>query len=158
MDLSKLSSDEFDELRNPGPEQSEFEKICEKALSRREVFKGGMKFGVAALVLSGGAAALMPKKARASRLAFDAVQANSLDTITVPRGYSWHTVVSWGDPMWSGVEEFDHETRGTGASQELAFGDNNDGMQLYQHDGRYILALNNEYSNLKIIHKSRHNQ
>ena len=155
MDLSKLSSDEFDELRNPGPEQSEFEKICEKALSRREVFKGGMKFGVAALVLSSGAAALMPKKARASRLAFDAVQANSLDTITVPRGYSWHTVVSWGDPMWSGVDEFDHATRGTGASQELAFGDNNDGMQLYQHDGRYILALNNEYSNLKIIHGNR---
>ncbi len=46
MDLSKLSSDEFDELRNPGPEQSEF---CEKAFSRRDVFKGGMKFGLAAL-------------------------------------------------------------------------------------------------------------
>ena len=57
--------------------------------------------------------------------------------------------------MWSGVEEFNHETRGTGASQELTFGDNNDGMQLYQHDGRYILALNNEYTNLKIIHGNR---
>jgi secreted PhoX family phosphatase len=101
MDLSKLSHDEFDELRNPGPEQSEFEKICEKAFSRRDVFKGGMKFGLAALALSSGAAALMPKQAKASRLAFEAVQANGLDTITVPRGYTWHTVVSWGDPMWS---------------------------------------------------------
>ncbi len=45
----------------------------------------------------------MPKKAKASRLAFDAVQANSLDTITVPRGYSWHTVVSWEIP--SGLEQ-----------------------------------------------------
>ena len=155
MDLSKLSSDEFDELRNPGPEQSEFEKICEKAFSRRDVFKGGMKFGLAALALSSGAATLMPKKAKASRLAFDAVQANSLDTITVPRGYSWHTVVSWGDPLWSGADEFDHATRGTGASQELAFGDNNDGMTLFQHDGHYLLALNNEYTNLKVIHGNR---
>ena len=155
MDLSKLSHDEFDELRNPGPEQSEFEKICEKAFSRRDVFKGGMKFGLAALALSSGAATLMPKKAKASRLAFDAVQANSLDTITVPRGYSWHTVVSWGDPLWSGADEFDHSTRGTGASQELAFGDNNDGMTLFQHDGHYLLALNNEYTNLKVIHGNR---
>ncbi|MGA1486132.1 MAG: PhoX family protein, partial [bacterium] len=155
MDLSKLSHDEFDELRNPGPEQSEFEKICEKAFSRRDVFKGGMKFGLAALALSSGAATLMPKKAKASRLAFDAVQANGLDTITVPRGYTWHTVVSWGDPMWSGVDEFDHATRGTGASQELAFGDNNDGMTLFQHDGHYLLALNNEYTNLGIIHGNR---
>ncbi len=155
MDLSKLSHDEFDELRNPGPEQSEFEKICEKAFSRRDVFKGGMKFGLAALALSSGAAALMPKQAQASRLAFEAVQANGLDTITVPRGYTWHTVVSWGDPMWSGVDEFDHATRGTGASQELAFGDNNDGMTLFQHDGHYLLALNNEYTNLGIIHGNR---
>ena len=114
-----------------------------------------VKFGLAALALSSGAATLMPNKAKASRFAFDAVQANTFDTITVPRGYSWHTVVSWGDPMWSGVDEFDHKTRGTGASQELAFGDNNDGMKLFQHEGHYILAVNNEYTNLDIIHGNR---
>ena len=148
----KNESSKFDVQKT---QNSDFERICDKAFSRRSLIGGGLKFGLASMVLSSGASTILPKQAKASRLAFDAVQANSLDTITVPRGYSWHTVVSWGDPLWSGVEEFDHESRGTGSSQELAFGDNTDGMELFHHDGHYLLAINNEYSNLKIIHGNR---
>ena len=71
--------------------------------------------------------------------------------MTVPRGYRWH-VRQWGDPLWSDGAELDPETRGTGASQERAFGDNNDGMALFTHRGRNVLAVNNEYVNRKIIY------
>ena len=54
--------------------------------------------------------------------------------------------------MWTRGPAFDHATRGTGASQELAFGDNNDGMALFSIGGRNVLAVNNEYTNVGIIH------
>ena len=73
-----------------------------------------------------------------SRFGFESVAANVLDTVTVPKGYGWHVVARWGDPMWSRGTEFDQKTRGTGASQELAFGDNNDGMALFNHLGRNV--------------------
>jgi len=50
---------------------------------------------------------------------------------------------------------FDDSTRGTGASQELAVGDNNDGMAMFAHEGRTILAVNNEYVNIGVIHGNR---
>ena len=55
--------------------------------------------------------------------------------------------------MWSNGVAFDHMTRGTGESQELSFGDNNDGMSLYNdEEGRSVLAVNNEYTNLNIMY------
>jgi len=90
-------------------------------------------------------------------LAFKPVKANGLDTVTVPEGYKWHVAASWGDPLWSKGQAFDHVTRGTGASQELAMGDNNDGMALFTHEGRNILAVNNEYVNRNIIYGNREN-
>lgn len=156
METQKISFDEFDEQRNPKPAQCDFDRVVETAMSRRQVLGGGLKLGLAALILSSGATTLLPTKAQAnSRLAFEAVRANTLDTISVPPGYSWYTVVSWGDPLWSGVPEFDHQSRGTAASQELSFGDNNDGMTLFEHDGRHLLAVNNEYVNLDIINGNR---
>lgn len=103
-----------------------------------------------------GASARTPASARAAaRLGFEAVAANTLDTVTVPPGYSWHPVARWGDALWSGSMAFDQATRGTGESQELAFGDNNDGMSLFAQGGRYVLAVNNEYTNLGIIYGNR---
>ena len=50
---------------------------------------------------------------------------------------------------------FDPVTRGTGASQELAVGDNNDGMGLFVIDGRSVMVVNNEYVNAGIIYANR---
>ena len=47
---------------------------------------------------------------------------------------------------------FDPRTRGTGESQERAFGDNNDGMSLFAERGRNVLVVNNEYVNRSIIY------
>ena len=78
-----------------------------------------------------------------------------MDTVTVPNNYSWHIVAKWGEPLWSDGAAFDQETRGTGASQERAFGDNTDGMALFEDNGRYVFAINNEYTNRKIIYGNR---
>ena len=147
-----VSFDEFDEMNNPRSGPTDFDRLAENAMSRREFLGGMIAFGASAFVM--GAAGLGPPAARAAppRIGFEPVAANILDTVTVPRGYSWHVVARWSDPMWSDSMPFDQATRGSGASQERAFGDNNDGMSLFDAGGRSVLAVNNEYVNRRIIY------
>jgi len=146
-----LTFEEMDEINNPRTEPTDFERLSANALSRRAFIGNSVAFGLGAFVL--GAAG--PGHAATSRLGFKAVAANALDTITVPEGYGWHIVTRWGEPMWSDAADFDPETRGTGASQERAFGDNNDGMALFVDGDRHILAVNNEYTNRSIMYDNR---
>ena len=149
-----VSFDAFDEIDNPRVNECEFDEIVDRAMSRRGFLGSTLVMGTAAFVM--GTTALTPSTARAaSRFGFDAVAANTLDTITVPEGYSWHMVAKWGEPLWSNAVDFDQTTRGDGASQERSFGDNNDGMALFHHEGRNILAVNNEYTNRDIIYGNR---
>ncbi|MDF1721437.1 MAG: PhoX family phosphatase [Minwuia sp.] len=154
-----ISFDDFDEINSPRPTATDFDAVVDRALSRRRFLGGGIAFGASAFVM--GTTALTPARTSAdasaagSRLGFDAVAANGLDTITVPDGFSWHVVARWGDPMFPDAAAFDQASRGTGASQERAFGDNNDGMAMFAHQGRTILAVNNEYTNRAIIHGNR---
>jgi uncharacterized protein len=154
-----LSFDELDELVRPAPEVVEFEEVAHKMVSRRGFLSGGAAVGASAFVM--GSTTLAAGKAFAaadsaeSRLAFSMVKANTLDTITVPEGYKWEVVASWGDPLFSNAPAFDPATGGTGASQELAFGDHNDGMAFFSKDGKQILAINNEYTNEKTLHANR---
>ena len=93
-----ISFDEFDEIRNPGPESTDFERISEIALSHRQVLGGGFKWGLAALALSTAGNSIFGGRLKAdtSRMAFEGISANTFDTITVPNGYSWYPVISWG--------------------------------------------------------------
>ena len=138
----------------PRPEQTEFDAIVQRSISRRGFLRGTAEAGLGAFVIGAGAA--LPHGADAAgRLQFEPVAANTLDTVTVPNGFSWHTLVSWGDPLWSEGAAFDHATRGTGASQALAVGDNNDGMELYAVNGDTVIAVNNEYVNRLLIYGNR---
>ena len=78
-----ISFDDWDELDKPGPEVTGFEQIVESAISRR----GFLRSGAAAtcLVCAGTSENLLaPSPAHASsRLTFDAVPANTLDTVTL---------------------------------------------------------------------------
>ncbi len=154
-DHHDLSFDEFDERRNPGPDVTGFDEVVDRAISRRGLLRSGMAFGAAALITGTNASLFAGRAEAASRMAFQAVPANTLDTVTVPKGYNWHTVVKWGEPLWSHGVEFDQATRGTGISQETAFGDNNDGMSLFTSGNRHVLAVNNEYTNRSIIYGNR---
>ncbi|MCY4450873.1 MAG: PhoX family phosphatase [Immundisolibacterales bacterium] len=151
--VNELSCEEFDEIHHPRPMETDFGRLVEREISRRGFLGAGIAFGASAFVV--GAGGLRPSTARAAGhgFGFEAIPANTLDTVTVPSGYNWHVVAKWGEPMWSNGAEFDHMTRGTGESQELSFGDNNDGMSLYNDgEGRSVLAVNNEYTNLKIMY------
>ena len=63
--------------------------------------------------------------------------------------------MSWGDPLWTASQQLDEQTGGTASSQEMAVGDNNDGMYLFTHQGRSILAFNNEYANRPTLFGNR---
>ena len=147
--------DDFDAFHFPRPEETDFAALAAREISRRGFMGGAAAAGAAAFVAATAPASAAAKPAAASaksgRFGFEPVAANTLDTVTVPEGYSWHVVARWGDPLWSRGAEFDHATRGTGESQELAFGDNTDGMELFAAEGRSILAVNNEYVNYKLF-------
>lgn len=136
---------------------TDFEQIAEKLISRRDFLKTGIGFGLGSFVIgaTGMNLTACSDNTSTSKFAFTAVAANGEDTVTVPNEYDWQIVASWGDPLWSQGEDFDEASRGTGATQELAFGDNNDGMSLFQDGERYVLAVNNEYVNRSIIHGNR---
>lgn len=148
-DEQTLTFDEYDEVINPRPEECEFDRIVERALSRRGFLGGVLAMGSFAAV--GGS--ILPSSARAAadRFAFDAIPVSTADAVTVPAGYKAEVMVRWGDPLWSDVPEFDHATRGTAASQERAFGDNTDGQDVFFHDGHVLLVVNNEYTNRDIL-------
>lgn len=136
------------DIREAAPD---FRKLAESALSRRAFLDGGLSLSVAIFFAAPAAVSPSPAAANSGRLGFRPVAANTLDTVTVPEGYSWHIVARWGDPLWSNSPPFDHASHGTGASQERAFGDNVDGMALFADGDRSILAVNNEYVTLAIF-------
>lgn len=152
-DDHNLSFDDFDEAVNPRPEECDFDRVVEQALSRRG-FLGGV-LAVGGFASLGGAVLPTGAKAAADRFAFEAISASTADTIAVPAGYKSEVVIRWADPMWSDSTEFDQSTRGTAASQSRTFGDNTDGMHVFMHEGRTLLTINNEYTNRKIIWGNR---
>ena len=149
-----LSFDDFDEINSPRPEENDFDAIVEAAISRRGFLGGTLALSSVAFLTS-----ILPSSSAhaktSSRFSFEAVKTNTLDTVTVPKGYNWHTVMKWGDPLWSKGSEFDHKTKGTPESQSLAMGDNNDGMAIFEIEGKTVLAVNNEYLNIRIMYDNK---
>ena len=157
--IHNLSIDEYDEINNPPPEVVDFDNILKKAMSRRSFMKNSAMFGASAFVIGSGLNILSPTDAEAAfsgLIDFKTIKADTKDDITVPEGYNWEILAKWGDPLFTKGKWFDHYSRGTGESQELAFGDNNDGMDtFYTKDGKTIIAVNNEYVNRSIIYDNR---
>ncbi|MDJ0613866.1 MAG: PhoX family phosphatase, partial [Rhizobiaceae bacterium] len=153
-DFHDLSFDEFDEIGNPRPEYSEFDDVVERAISRRGFMQGTLSVGAAAFVTGVAGQGVTIAKA-AGRFGFKPVAASTADTIVVPEGYKWEIAAKWGDELFEDSVPFNEETRGDAASQEKAFGDNNDGMSLFTKDGKNILVVNNEYVNRSIIFGNR---
>ena len=125
-------------------------------MSRRTFLRGSASLGATVVVpnpASVSNAAI--QKPTFHTFSFEPVPANTKDTVSLPNDFSWHVIIRWGDPLWSSGTEFDPNTRGTASSQEFAFGDNNDGMELFTKGDRNILTVNNEYTNLPIIYGNR---
>ena len=148
-----LSFDEWDD-RN-APERAAPTEM-DGILSRRYFLKGMAALGATAFVMTAGA---LPRSALAAAVrtapAFTPIPMSTADTITLPEGYVHHVVMRWGDPLSASGPAFDHSTRGTAASQAVTVGDNNDGMDIFEVEGRTILVVNNEYTNRELIFGNR---
>ena len=136
---------------------TEFYHISKAAITRRQCVVSGIAMSATAFLLGSTtlSSAIAMAPSNSNFLKFKSVPANTSDDVSVPEGFNWHVVASWGDPLWSKGESFNHQTRGTAESQALAFGDNNDGMEFFTRDGRNILAVNHEYTNLSIMYGNR---
>ena len=143
-----LDFDAFDEINYPRPEECDFDRVVESAISRRG-FLGVIAMGTASF-LAGTTVMSNRAEAYADRFGFVQVAANGKDDITVPPGFTASPVVNWGDPLWSDSPEFDLSVRGTAEQQAKAFGDNNDGMSVVCIGDRTVLVINQEYVNRDI--------
>ncbi|NKX50960.1 DUF839 domain-containing protein, partial [Arthrobacter deserti] len=144
-----------------------FRDIASAGFSRRSMLGAGGA-GVLALMFGGSAAAqagagtaggLAPAvkaQANKSKLKFAGIDAvaNTVDDVTVPRGYTWEPVIRWGDPLFADSAEFDPEDQ-TPESQAGQFGYNNDYLDIIEIPGskgkRAVLFANHEYTNEGIM-------
>lgn len=119
-------------------------------ISSRRALLGGMA-GLPLLNL--GACATVLGEPAPEALSFAGVAATNADTITLPPGYAWRSLIAWGDPLFQGMPPFD-PTAQSRADQELRFGQNNDMIALFaanyafppQRDPRLMLmCVNQEY-------------
>ena len=120
-------------------------------VSRRRFLSGSLAVGISSFVTS-TSGSVSKKTQPQNVISFTPIESNSYDTVTVPIGFEWSVVASWGDPIWTRAPSFNSKTRGTGESQELSIGDNIDGMEFFEIEGRSILVVNNEYCNFKVIY------
>ena len=130
---------------------SNFDKIAEKMISRRKILKSGATFGLGSFISTSFVSSGFSMNKGADYAKFKEIPSSTSDTITLAEGFNWNLLVSWGDPLWSTGKDFDVVSRGNESSQRNSFGDNNDGMVLFSKDGKNILVVNNEYTNLNIM-------
>ncbi|RBI85634.1 transcriptional initiation protein Tat [Rhodosalinus halophilus] len=153
VDPKHLSADEWDELNFPRPEENDFDRVVERAISRRGFLGGVLAFGSGAAAMSTGLMGSTSAEAQTvamSRFPFTPIDAQTDFTVHVPQGYTWDVLVRWGDPILNGVEDFDHATGGSVEASDKVFGENTDGMESFLYQGRQLLAINHEYTNRSV--------
>lgn len=90
---------------------------------------------------------------RGRPLRFTAVRDNDVDSVVVPNGYDWSTLIAWGDPVEKGAPAFDFE-RQRSAAQKRQFGYNADFVGVLPLDSRLnraLLWVNHEYTNEELM-------
>ncbi|MEX0738798.1 MAG: PhoX family phosphatase [Pseudohongiella sp.] len=150
VDPNTLSADDWDEHNFPRATEQDFDRVVERAISRRGFLGGVLAFGSAA-ALMGTAGILGSTAARAqqgSRFAFTPIPAASDGTVHVPAEYNWRIVTRWGDALFSEADgDFDDATGGSEAMSDKVFGENTDGMELFVIGNRQVMAVNHEFTN-----------
>ncbi|MBW8319654.1 MAG: PhoX family phosphatase [Rhizobium sp.] len=155
VNKSNLSWDEWDELQNPPPAVTDFDRIVETALSRRGFLGGVLAFGSAAAALGtlSTAANLMSstsaqaQDAAASRFAFKPIPIFTDSTVHVPEGYAWKPLAKWGQPLFSNVADVDPAHGVSLENSDKVFGENTDGIELFVIGEHQVVAVNHEYVN-----------
>ena len=154
IDTTEMNWDDWDELNDPRPETNDFDSVVEEALSRRGFLSGVLAFGSGAMAMGTGtllsSTAVKADGHAASRFPFDNLPIQTDATVHVPNGYSWKTLVRYGDPLFSDAPEFSQTERLPAGQADRVFGENTDGMELFEVNGHEVIAVNHEYVNTKI--------
>ena len=151
--LHRLSFDEIDELRDPRPAETDFDRVVARGLSRRGFLSGLVAFGSGAAAMGAGtllSSTSAQAQTAAARFAFTPIPIATDFTVHVPEGYTWAPLARWGDKLFSDAEDFSPETGVTLASSDKVFGENTDGMELFVIGDRQVIAVNHEYANTDI--------
>ncbi|MCL6282207.1 PhoX family phosphatase [Ruegeria sp. 2012CJ41-6] len=152
IDPTQLSPDDWDEVNFPRPDENDFDRVVESAISRRGFLGGVLAFGSGAAAM--GAGLMSSTSARAaqdtSRFAFTPIAAQTDNTVHVPEGYSWKVLARWGDPLFSDADGYDITDGGPVDRSDRVFGENTDGMETFDFNGHTLIAINHEYPNRKI--------
>lgn len=139
-------------------------KHLNELIATRRALLGGLA-GLPLLNLAGCATSQAPAAAAlppTAPLTFANVAATNADTVSLPPGYSWRTLIAWGDPLFDNASPFDPDAL-TRTEQEQRFGQNNDMLALFAADyafpppsdpQRVILCANNEYAALELMFPS----
>lgn len=102
-------------------------------LSRRRFIGTGALAG-AALFLAGsplGRTALANAISARPLLGFDNIAASTADTITLPPGYRFDVLISWGQPLHQDSAAYRGDGSNSAEEQLGQFGENNDGMSFF---------------------------
>lgn len=88
-------------------------------------------------------------------LGFKPIASSTKDEVIVPQGYVAKPLISWGDALFSKASAFDEKKiidKKAIENANLVFGDNTDGMSLFElQNGNALLVVNNEYINPEIM-------
>ena len=151
INYDELSFDDEDEMKFPRSDVQDFDRVVERAVSRRGFLGGALAFGSGAAVMGTGLLNGTSAVAQqASRFAFDQLAPQTDGTVHVPSGYDWDVLVRWGDPLFSDAPAFDTNAGIPTAGSDRVFGENTDGMELFHKSGTELLVVNSEYVNAKI--------
>ncbi|MEN3034268.1 MAG: PhoX family phosphatase [Aquificaceae bacterium] len=118
--------------------------IIESALSRRQFL---------AFAMFSPALKLLSKEEKT----FRSIKPNKEDKITVPEGFEYKVLISWGDALDGGQRLNYNKIRKSGPDiqdverQQFCFGYNCDYVGFLSSEGRSILAINHEYCNPELM-------
>ncbi|WP_121064476.1 PhoX family protein [Chachezhania antarctica] len=145
-----LSADDWDELNFPRPHENDFDRVVERAVSRRGFLNGVLAFGSGAAVMGTGLFGSTSALAQnASRFPFTPIGAQTDGMVHVPEGYTATVLARWGDPLVSAADGYDVANGGPVENSDKVFGENTDGMETFSFQGHQLIAINHEYANRK---------
>ena len=147
-DTGFMSADDWDELNDPRPPETDFDRVVSACVSRRNVLGSLLAFGSGAAAMGTGVLNATSAMAQGtSRFAFTPLAAQTDNTVHVPDGYAWNVLVRWDDPLFSDAPAFDNATGGGAKGSDRVFGENTDGMELFPLGSRQVIAVNHEFAN-----------
>ena len=133
-------------------QDSQFSQMIEARLSRRRFLVGTAAISASSFLSLNPIAKVFAADNSSSLLNFEAVPTSTEDAFIVPKGYKASPLLSWGDPIFNDAPEFDQSGKQGSAAQLRQFGDNTDGMSLFEiSQDRAVIAVNNEYTNYEYL-------